>query len=89
MKISQAKDNSFLKLDTLIMYKHNIQNITMACPDTKLKKVDFTTEQNKGMDIDLDEATKEEFLDAVNKANHEEDWYSLLLKDMILKQLKI
>ncbi len=89
MKVLEAKDNSFLKLDTLIMYKHDSTNVTLACPDCKLKNVDYTSPKNAMMDIDLDIATKEEFINAVDKASHEDDWYSLLLKEVVLKQLDL
>ncbi len=38
--------------------------------------------------MNLQETTREEFLNAVNKADHKNDWFSLLLAEACKKDLE-
>lgn len=82
MKLSEVQTNQFCKLNSLVMFKLPNGEFDCALPGEKLKSGKMT------VDVTVEEATKEEFIQAVNSANHQNDWYSLLLKDLMLDRMK-
>ncbi len=81
MLLSELMPNQFAKMDDLIIMKLPNGEFDCAMPDAKLTSGTFP------IDITVKPSTKEEFINAVNKANHDNDWYSLLLKDIMLKRV--
>lgn len=79
MRLSEVKENQFVKLDEMVMLKLPNGEFDCALPGCKLKSGKMT------IDVNVELSTKEEFLNAIDKAEHESDWYSLLLKEVMIK----
>lgn len=79
MKLSEVKENQFVKLDEMVMLRLPNGEFDCALPGCKLKSGKMS------IDVTVELSTKEEFLNAIDKADHNNDWYSLLLKDVMLK----
>ena len=82
LKLSQVKEGQFVKFDSLIMLRLPNGEFDCAMPNEKLKSGKFE------LDVSVQLATKEEFINAVNSADHKGDWYSLLLKELMLDRVK-
>ncbi len=80
MLLSEVQIDQFVKIDDLILLKLPNGEFDCAMPNFKLKSGSFP------IDISVEPATKQEFINAINAANHENDWYSLLLKEVMLNR---
>jgi hypothetical protein len=79
MKMSEAKEGEFIQMDKLQMVKLPSGEFHLALPGSKLKQGEMP------FDVTVTVSTRERFIDAVNKADHDNDWYSLLLKEAMIK----
>ena len=83
MTLNDLQIGQFAKvLDTIIVFKLPNGEYDFACEGQKLKS------GKSPIDLKCELATKEQFIEAVNKADHQGDWYSMLLKDLMLKRFK-
>ncbi len=78
MRLSEVKENQIVKIGEMVLLKLPNGEFDCALPGCKLKTGKMT------MDVNVELATKEEFLNAIDKAEHDSDWYSLLLKDVMI-----
>ena len=83
MKLSEVQSNQIVKLDNLIMLKLPNGEFDCALPGSKLKSGKFPM-----ADITVHPASKSEMINAIERAKHDNDWYSLLLKELMLKRLE-
>ena len=79
--LSEVEVDEIVKMDDVIMQKNKNGEFNVAMPGMKLKSGKFP------IDLHVSQATEEEFRSAIAQANHEDDWYSLLLKEVFLKKL--
>lgn len=82
MKLSEVQPGQIVAFDKLIMHKLPNGNFDCALPGDKLKSGKMT------LDITVSLSSKEEMIKAINAADHKGDWYSLLLKELMLKNLQ-
>jgi len=80
MKLSEVKIHQFVKINELVLLKLPNGEFDLALPGEKLKSGAMQ------LDVNVELATKEEFIEAVCKADHKDDWYSLMLKEVMLKK---
>ena len=88
MNLTNAKNDSFLKMDTLIIYKKNDNVIVFACPGQPLKQISIEGQDKSVVTLNLQESNSLDFLNAVKKTNNGTEWYPLLIKEWVTKAIK-
>lgn len=84
MTLNDLQIGQFAKvLDTIVVFKLPNNEFDFACPGQKLR-----SGKSPINDLTCELATKEQFIEAVNKADHQGDWYSMFLKELMLKRFQ-
>ena len=74
-------------LDDYVKNRKNLDEKTFQKAEIK-REYNYIKLLKMSIDVTVELSTKEEFLNAVDKADHNNDWYSLLLKEVMLKHTK-
>ena len=78
---SEMKVNDKVKMNDLIMLKINESEFILMMPGDKVKKGELPFE------LTLPVASKEDVLSTLLRVNHQSDWYSMMLSEMIREKI--
>jgi len=85
--LSEVSNNSCIRMmDKLFMFKDNKGGIYMFTDGTKVAKGDNARIEKFG-NFKTTPIDKDVFLAELAKVDHQNDWYSLLLRDYIVEQI--
>ena len=78
---SEMKVNDKVKMNDLIMLKINESEFILMMPGDKIKKGKLP------FNLALPVASKEDVLSTLLRVNHQSDWYSMMLSEMIREKI--
>ena len=81
MKAHEAPRGTYLSMDKLQIQCLGNNQFICAMEGEQMKRGELPN-------LTLTPSSRESFMNAVNKANHNNDWFSLLLKEAVQKELE-